>query len=134
MFSAPLSIGDAVSGELCAVRACLVGNMASKKVRNLTVMNFVIKDGTDFTGKKREAGNGTGEDLQAGGVCWPDRRITAEISAYGRLDEPHGDKGSQTGIGSFGLERGSFAGMDQGRTASYAIPPGGGNGSFPFGL
>ncbi len=46
MFSAPLSIGDAVPGELCAVRACLVGNMASKKVRNLTVMNFVIKDGT----------------------------------------------------------------------------------------
>ena len=31
MFSAPLSIGDAVSGELCAVRACQVGNMASKK-------------------------------------------------------------------------------------------------------
>jgi len=46
MFSAPLSISDAVPGELCAVRACLVGNMASKKVRNLTVINFVVKDGT----------------------------------------------------------------------------------------
>lgn len=45
-FSAPLSISEAVSGELCSVRACLVGNMTTKKVRNLTVINFVIKDGT----------------------------------------------------------------------------------------
>lgn len=47
IFSSPLPISDIVSGELCSVRACLVGNITSKKIRNLTVMNFIIKDGTD---------------------------------------------------------------------------------------
>ena len=47
IFSSPLPISDIVPGELCSVRACLVGNITSKKIRNLTVMNFIIKDGTD---------------------------------------------------------------------------------------
>lgn len=43
-FSEPAAINDIVPGELCSVRACLVGNITTKKVRNLTVINFVIKD------------------------------------------------------------------------------------------
>lgn len=46
IFSEPVSINEAGLGELCSVRACLIGNMSAKKVRNLTVTNFVIKDGT----------------------------------------------------------------------------------------
>lgn len=43
-FSEPAAINDIVPGELCSVRACLVGNITTKKIRNLTVINFVIKD------------------------------------------------------------------------------------------
>lgn len=46
IFSEPVSINEVGLGELCSVRACLIGNMSAKKVRNLTVTNFVIKDGT----------------------------------------------------------------------------------------
>lgn len=43
-FKEPLAISDCTAGELCSVRACLVGNITAKKVRNLTILNFVIKD------------------------------------------------------------------------------------------
>lgn len=43
-FQNPVAVCDVVCGELCAVRACLVGNMTIKKIRNLSVLNFVIKD------------------------------------------------------------------------------------------
>lgn len=43
-FSPPLSTKDIVPGELCSVRASLAGNMTSKKIRSLTVINFVVKD------------------------------------------------------------------------------------------
>lgn len=43
-FSEPTAINDIVPGKLCTVRACLVGNITSKKVRSLTIINFVIKD------------------------------------------------------------------------------------------
>lgn len=43
-FKEPVAIADCAAGELCSVRACLVGNIAVKKVRNLTVLNFVIRD------------------------------------------------------------------------------------------
>lgn len=43
-FKEPLAITDCATGELCSVRACLVGNITAKKVRNLTILNFVIKD------------------------------------------------------------------------------------------
>ena len=45
-FSPPLFTSDITSGELCSIRACLIGNITSKKVRNLTVTNFAVKDGT----------------------------------------------------------------------------------------
>ena len=44
MFSEPKAIREVVSGELCSVRACLAGNMTTKKIRNLTIINFVVKD------------------------------------------------------------------------------------------
>lgn len=43
-FKEPLAITDCVTGELCSVRACLAGNITAKKIRNLTILNFVIKD------------------------------------------------------------------------------------------
>lgn len=43
-FAEPLPISECRHGELCSVRACLVGNITAKKIRNLTVLNFVIKD------------------------------------------------------------------------------------------
>ncbi len=43
-FSQPTLIQDAVSGEFCSIRACLVGNITAKKVRNLTILNFTVKD------------------------------------------------------------------------------------------
>ena len=43
-FKEPLAISDCRAGELCSVRACLVGNISAKKVRSLTVLNFVIRD------------------------------------------------------------------------------------------
>ena len=43
-FEEPVAILDAVPGELCSVRACLVGNITAKKIRNLTIINFTIKD------------------------------------------------------------------------------------------
>ncbi len=43
-FSQPLLIQDAVSGDVCSIRACLVGNITAKKVRNLTIINFTAKD------------------------------------------------------------------------------------------
>lgn len=43
-FKELIAIHDAIPGELCSVRACLVGNITSKKIRNLTILNFVIKD------------------------------------------------------------------------------------------
>lgn len=43
-FKEPLAIADCRPGELCSVRACLVGNIAAKKVRNLTILNFSVKD------------------------------------------------------------------------------------------
>ena len=45
-FSNPLFTSDITPGELCSIRACLIGNITSKKVRNLTVTNFAVKDGT----------------------------------------------------------------------------------------
>lgn len=46
IFSEPVPISETDSGELCSVRACLAGSITAKKIRNLTVTNFVIKDGT----------------------------------------------------------------------------------------
>lgn len=43
-FKEPVPINEAVTGEVCSVRACLTGNITSKKVRNLVVLNFIIKD------------------------------------------------------------------------------------------
>jgi ATP-dependent DNA helicase RecG len=43
-FREPLAILDCTAGELCSVRACLAGNITAKKVRNLTILNFVVKD------------------------------------------------------------------------------------------
>ncbi len=43
-FKEPLAISDCRAGELCSVRACLVGNISAKKVRSLTILNFVIRD------------------------------------------------------------------------------------------
>ncbi len=43
-FREPLAISDCTAGELCSVRACLAGNITAKKVRNLTILNFVVKD------------------------------------------------------------------------------------------
>ncbi len=43
-FDEPVAINDLVPGELCSVRACLVGNITAKKIRNLTILNFTIKD------------------------------------------------------------------------------------------
>ncbi len=45
IFSPPISIREVVPGELCSVRASLAGNITSKKIRNLTVINFIVKDG-----------------------------------------------------------------------------------------
>ena len=44
MFGEPVAISEVATGEICAVRACLVGNITTKKVHNLTILNFVIKD------------------------------------------------------------------------------------------
>ncbi len=43
-FKEPVMISDAPAGEVCSVRACLAGNIAAKKVRNLTILNFEIRD------------------------------------------------------------------------------------------
>lgn len=43
-FKEPVMINELTMGELCSVRACLVGNITAKKRRNLTIMNFVIRD------------------------------------------------------------------------------------------
>lgn len=43
-FKEPVMIHELPMGELCSVRACLVGNITAKKIRNLTVLNFTIKD------------------------------------------------------------------------------------------
>lgn len=43
-FEEPVAISEIVPGELCSVRACLVGNITAKKIRNLTILNFTIKD------------------------------------------------------------------------------------------
>ncbi len=43
-FKEPLAISDCTAGELCSVRACLAGNITAKKVRSLTILNFVVKD------------------------------------------------------------------------------------------
>lgn len=43
-FREPVMINELPMGEVCAVRACLVGNISAKKVRSLTVLNFTIKD------------------------------------------------------------------------------------------
>ncbi len=49
-FEEPLMIQDVLPGEICAVRACLVGNITTKRIRNLTVINFVIKDASGQIG------------------------------------------------------------------------------------
>ena len=43
-FKEPVAISDCKAGELCSLRACLVGNITVKKVRNLTILNFAVKD------------------------------------------------------------------------------------------
>lgn len=43
-FKEPSAISECRAGELCSVRACLVGNISAKKVRSLTILNFIIRD------------------------------------------------------------------------------------------
>lgn len=43
-FKEPVAVSDVIPGELCAVRACLVGNITARKIRNLTVINFSVRD------------------------------------------------------------------------------------------
>ncbi len=43
-FQEPVMISEAPIGEVCSIRACLVGNISTKKAGNLTILNFVIKD------------------------------------------------------------------------------------------
>ncbi|NLL76004.1 MAG: ATP-dependent DNA helicase RecG [Clostridiales bacterium] len=43
-FKEPIMINDISAGEVCSIRACLVGNITTKKIRNLTIINFVVKD------------------------------------------------------------------------------------------
>lgn len=43
-FGEPLMIHQAPVGELCSIRACLAGNITSKKVRNLIILNFTVRD------------------------------------------------------------------------------------------
>ncbi len=43
-FKEPVAIADCTAGGLCSVRACLAGNISIKKVRSLTILNFVIQD------------------------------------------------------------------------------------------
>lgn len=43
-FKPPVSIAEAVPGEVCAIRAMVVGFPNVKKVRSLTILNVMIKD------------------------------------------------------------------------------------------
>lgn len=43
-FKEPVAVRDAVCGEVCAVRACLYGNISTKKVRNLSILNFTVME------------------------------------------------------------------------------------------
>ena len=43
-FNNPVPIIEAPTGERVAVRATIIGNMSSKHVRNLNILNFTIKD------------------------------------------------------------------------------------------
>lgn len=43
-FESPVMIVDAPSGERAAIRGMITGNMASKHVRNLNILNFTVQD------------------------------------------------------------------------------------------
>ncbi|MDE5866676.1 MAG: ATP-dependent DNA helicase RecG, partial [Lachnospiraceae bacterium] len=43
-FESPVMIADAPSGERAAIRGMITGNMTSKHVRNLNILNFTVQD------------------------------------------------------------------------------------------
>ena len=43
-FKEPVLIQDAVPGEVCAVRVCVVGIPNLKKIRNLNILNVNVRD------------------------------------------------------------------------------------------
>ena len=44
IFKEPVLISDAVPGEVCAVRVCVIGIPNLKKIRNLNVLNVTVRD------------------------------------------------------------------------------------------
>lgn len=40
----PVAVKDVVNGNVCSVRACLSGNISTKRIRNLTILNFTAAD------------------------------------------------------------------------------------------
>lgn len=43
-FEPPVMIADAIAGERQAIRGMVVGNMASRHIRNLNILNFTVQD------------------------------------------------------------------------------------------
>ena len=44
IFKEPVFISDAVPGEVCAVRVCVIGIPNLKKIRNLNILNVTVRD------------------------------------------------------------------------------------------